>query len=71
MNFDAEEKAILASYKRGEWRPVKATKRSLDRYVQYAKATLRKAAALIFAFPARTWRQSKNGRSKKVCRIRP
>ena len=42
MKLDADEKDILASYERGEWRPVKAAKRNLSRYARYAKATFRK-----------------------------
>ncbi len=42
MKLDAEEKDLLASYERGEWRPAKGTKRSLSRYARYAKATFLK-----------------------------
>lgn len=42
MTLDAEEKDILASFERGEWRSVKPTKRELKRYAGYAKATFRK-----------------------------
>jgi predicted DNA binding CopG/RHH family protein len=42
MKLDGEEKAILASVERGEWRSVKGVKRATGRYSQYAKATFRK-----------------------------
>ncbi len=42
MKLDAEEKKILASFERGEWRPVKGTKRGRSGYVGYAKAAFRK-----------------------------
>jgi len=42
MKLDAEEKGVLASFERGEWRSVKPTKRELKRYAGYAKATVRK-----------------------------
>jgi hypothetical protein len=41
MKLDRAEKAILESVERGEWRPVKATKRDQGRYSRYAKATVR------------------------------
>ena len=40
--LDAEEKKILASVERGEWRSVKGGKRERGRYTAYAKATFRK-----------------------------
>jgi len=42
MKLDADEKEILESVERGEWRPVKETKRDRSRYSRYAKATFRK-----------------------------
>jgi predicted DNA binding CopG/RHH family protein len=42
MKPDAQEKEILASVERGEWRSVKGVKRDLDRYRRYARATFRK-----------------------------
>jgi predicted DNA binding CopG/RHH family protein len=42
MKLDADEKEILESVERGEWRSVKGVKRDLDRYRQYAKAAFRK-----------------------------
>ena len=42
MKLDAEEKKILESVERGEWRSVKGVKRNRGRFSQYAKATFRK-----------------------------
>ncbi|HMD97320.1 MAG TPA: antitoxin [Terriglobia bacterium] len=42
MKLDGEEKAILESVERGEWRSVKGVKRDRGRYIRYAKATFRK-----------------------------
>ena len=42
MKLDAQEKEILESVERGEWRPVKGVKRDRSRYTAYAKATFRK-----------------------------
>ncbi len=42
MKLDAEEKDILESVDRGEWRSSGATKRDKGRYIRYAKATFRK-----------------------------
>lgn len=40
MKLDADEKQLLASVERGEWKSVGGTKRK--RYAGYATATLRK-----------------------------
>ncbi len=42
MKLDHDEKEILNSIQRGEWRPVKGAKRAASRYAGYAKATFRK-----------------------------
>jgi len=42
MKLDANEKEILDSVERGEWRPARAPKRDRSRYSRYAKATFRK-----------------------------
>ncbi len=53
MKLDTEEKAILASVERGEWRPAKGAKRNLGRYTQYAKATFRKDRRLNIRISSR------------------
>lgn len=42
MKLDANEKEIVESVERGEWRSVKGAKRERSRYARYALATFRK-----------------------------
>jgi predicted DNA binding CopG/RHH family protein len=42
MKLDANEKGIVESVERGEWRSVKGAKRERSRYARYARATFRK-----------------------------
>ena len=42
QTMNAEEKEILASYERDEWRPVKAPKAEFAKLQQYARNTLQK-----------------------------
>ena len=42
MKIDAEEKELLESVERGEWKSAKGGKRERTRYSRYAKATFRK-----------------------------
>jgi predicted DNA binding CopG/RHH family protein len=42
MKLDHDEKEILDSFERGEWRSVKGAKREKTRYALYARATFRK-----------------------------
>lgn len=42
MKLDRDEKEILESVERGEWRPAKGAKRDRSQYSRYAKATFRK-----------------------------
>ncbi len=42
MKLDTQEKEILESVERGEWRAVKGAKRNLGRYTAYARAAFRK-----------------------------
>jgi hypothetical protein len=41
MRLDADEKELLASVERGEWKSVRGVKRERARYARYAGATLR------------------------------
>jgi hypothetical protein len=50
MKIDADEKALLESVERGEWKSSGGGKRERTRYSRYAKATFRKA--LVRAVPA-------------------
>jgi len=42
MKLDADEKEILDSVERGDWRSARAPKRAKARYTSYAKATFKK-----------------------------
>jgi predicted DNA binding CopG/RHH family protein len=42
MKMDADEKKLLESVERGEWKAAKGGQRERTRYSRYAKATFRK-----------------------------
>ena len=42
MKLDANEKDILETVERGDWRPARGGKRERARYARYARATFRK-----------------------------
>ena len=42
MKLDANEKEILESVERGDWRSAKGAKRNQARYARYARETFRK-----------------------------
>jgi predicted DNA binding CopG/RHH family protein len=42
MKLDADEKDILESVERGEWRSTRAATRERNRFSRYARATFRK-----------------------------
>ena len=42
MKLDADEKGLLESFERGEWKSTGGGKRERARYARYAKATFRK-----------------------------
>ena len=42
MKLDADEKALLESVERGEWKSTGAVKKERTRYARHAKATFRK-----------------------------
>jgi predicted DNA binding CopG/RHH family protein len=42
MKLDANEKEIVESVERGEWRSAKGARRERSRYARYARATFRK-----------------------------
>jgi predicted DNA binding CopG/RHH family protein len=42
MKLDAEEKDVLESFERGEWRSVRNLKRAKSQAARYARATFRK-----------------------------
>ncbi len=42
LKLNKEEKEILKSFERGEWKPVKNMKQELKKYAEYARATIQK-----------------------------
>jgi predicted DNA binding CopG/RHH family protein len=42
MKLNKQEKQIVESVERGEWRSVRGVKKQIKRYKEYAKATVRK-----------------------------
>ena len=42
IKLNEEEKAILDSFEKGEWQPIKDREKEIDRYSSYAKETLKK-----------------------------
>jgi predicted DNA binding CopG/RHH family protein len=53
MKLEKEEKEILESVERGEWRSAKEVKRERGRFSQYAKATFRKDRRLNIRISSR------------------
>jgi len=42
LKLDKEEKDILESYERGEWKPLKNSKKEIQKHREYARNTLKK-----------------------------
>ncbi len=42
IKLDSEEKEILESYERGEWIPLKNSKKEIKKHEEYARNTLKK-----------------------------
>ncbi|MCC7241126.1 MAG: antitoxin [Acidobacteria bacterium] len=53
MKLDADEKELLESVERGEWRPTSEAKRERTRYARSAKATFRKDRRLNIRLSSR------------------
>lgn len=53
MKLDGDEKEILESVERGEWRSVKGVKGDVGRYSRYARATFRKDRRLNIRISSR------------------
>ena len=66
MKMDADEKKLLDSVERGEWKSAKGGKRERARYSRYAKATFRKDRRVNIRLSTRTWKPSRNARSPKA-----
>ena len=70
MKIDADEKELLESVGRGEWKSAKGGKRERARYSSYAKATFRKDRRLNIRLSSKDWRRSRSAHSRRGCRIR-
>ena len=53
MKLDGEERKILESVERGEWRSVKGVKGDVGRYSRYARETFRKDRRLNIRISSR------------------
>jgi predicted DNA binding CopG/RHH family protein len=53
MKMGADEKEILESVQRGEWRSVKGARREPSRYARYAEATFRRDRRLNIRISSR------------------
>ena len=53
MKMDADEKALLESVERSEWKSTKGGKRDRARYSRYARATFRKDRRLNIRLSSR------------------
>jgi predicted DNA binding CopG/RHH family protein len=42
LKLDKEEKDILESYERGEWKPLRNSKKEIQKHMEYARNTLKK-----------------------------
>jgi hypothetical protein len=62
MKMDVDEKELLDSVERDEWKSAKGGKRERARYSRYGKATFRKDRRLKSDCQARTWKRSRSGR---------
>ncbi|HUX68128.1 MAG TPA: hypothetical protein VMV31_11635 [Terriglobales bacterium] len=69
--LDREEKALLASFEAGEWRPVPGGKELRKRYQRQAQAMFRKDRRVSLRIATRTWRRSSGGRRWRAYPIRP
>ncbi len=51
VKLDKEEKEILASVERGEWKSARPTGKELQKYLRYARNTLRKNSRINIRMP--------------------
>jgi predicted DNA binding CopG/RHH family protein len=58
MKLNADEKELLESVERGEWKSVGRRKGTRSRYARYAKATFRKDRRLNIRLSSKIWRRS-------------
>jgi len=53
IKLDREEKYILDSFERGEWKPVKNLKQEIQKHQEYARQTLKKDKRVNIRISAR------------------
>ena len=51
--LDKEERDIIDSFERGEWRPVKNLKQEIEKHREYARQTLKKDKRVNIRIPSR------------------
>ena len=52
IKLDKEERDILDSFERGEWRPVKNLKQEIQKHQEYARQTLKKDKRVNIRIPS-------------------
>jgi predicted DNA binding CopG/RHH family protein len=70
MKIEADEKELLESVERGEWKSAAGAKRVRARYARSAKATFRKDQRLNIRLSSKDLEAIQKRRSPKACRIR-
>jgi hypothetical protein len=70
MKMDAEEKELLESVERGEWKSAKGGKRSAPVTPTMRRPHSARIGGWTSGSRARTWKRSRSGRSRRACRIR-
>jgi predicted DNA binding CopG/RHH family protein len=70
MKLNPDEKDLLKSVEKGEWRPVRKLTEERKRYVGYAAATFRKDKRVNIRISGKDLDLCKRKPSKRVCLIR-
>jgi len=70
MKLDADEKELLESVERGEWKSAAGGKRGRPRDSRYAKATLRKDRRLNIRLSSKDPEAIQKRAPRRGCRIR-
>ncbi|HET9264132.1 MAG TPA: hypothetical protein VFO14_13865 [Vicinamibacterales bacterium] len=70
MKMDAEEKELVESVERGEWKSAKGGKRERARYSRHAKATFRKDRRLNIRLSSKDLKAIQKRALAEACRTR-
>ena len=70
LKLDKEEKDLLDSYERGEWKSVQNLKEEIKKHRGYARQTLKKTSVSISGFHPWYLMSFKQGLLKMVCLIK-